>query len=53
MLTLGHEDVGIIPYEFAHSTLWKLIFYIVLIVIGVAGWFLTKEQAKEHSPAEQ
>ncbi|MDN4068306.1 TerC family protein [Paenibacillus vini] len=53
VLTLGHEDVGIIPYEFAHSTLWKLIFYIVLIVIGVAGWFLTKEQAKEHSPAEQ
>ncbi|WP_410770333.1 TerC family protein [Fontibacillus sp. BL9] len=52
VLTLGHEDVGIIPYEFAHSTLWKLIFYIVLVVIGVAGWFLTKEQAENRSSAE-
>ena len=48
VLTLGHEDVGIISREFAHSTLWKLIFYIVLIAIGLAGWFLTKGQAKEQ-----
>lgn len=44
VLTLGHEDVGIISHEFAHSTLWKLIFYFVLIVIGAAGWFLSKEK---------
>jgi len=43
VLTLGHSDVGIIPHEFAHSFEWKLTFYIVLIVIAVAGWFLTKE----------
>ncbi|GIP58906.1 TerC family protein [Paenibacillus sp. FSL W8-0186] len=44
VLTLGHEDVGIISSEFAHSTLWKLIFYFVLIVIGASGWFLSKEK---------
>lgn len=52
VLTLGHEDVGIISHEFAHSTLWKLIFYIVLIAIGLAGWFLTKEQSKERVKEE-
>ncbi|AZK45696.1 TerC family protein [Paenibacillus lentus] len=44
VLTLGHEDVGIISHEFAHSTAWKLTFYIVLVVIGAAGWFLSKEK---------
>lgn len=42
VLTLGHKDIGIIPYEFAHSTEWKLIFYSVLILIALAGWFFTK-----------
>ncbi|SOC42790.1 TerC family protein [Ureibacillus acetophenoni] len=41
VLTLGHKDIGIIPYEFAHSTEWKLIFYGVLIAIALAGWFLS------------
>lgn len=41
VLTLGHKDIGIIPYEFAHSTEWKLIFYSVLIAIALAGWFLS------------
>lgn len=41
VLTLGHADIGLIPYEFAHSTGWKLTFYIVLIAIALAGWFLT------------
>lgn len=42
VLTLGHPDVGIISYEFAHSLQWKLIFYTVLIGIALAGWFLSK-----------
>ncbi|WP_077210944.1 TerC family protein [Bacillus dakarensis] len=44
VLTLGHESIGIISYEFAHSTTWKVIFYGVLIAIAAAGWFLSKEQ---------
>ncbi|MGK8296136.1 TerC family protein, partial [Staphylococcus arlettae] len=42
VLTLGHPDVGIISYEFAHSLQWKLIFYTVLIGIALAGWLLSK-----------
>lgn len=48
VLTLGHPDVGMIPYEFAHSTTWKLIFYIVLISIAAAGWFLTRGKDKAN-----
>lgn len=44
VLTLGHESIGIISYEFAHSTTWKIIFYGVLIGIAVAGWFLSKKK---------
>lgn len=54
VFTLGHKDVGVIPYEFAHSTTWKIIFYAVLVLIAAAGWFLSKDKASrptgEHSP---
>ncbi|QHS23633.1 TerC family protein [Virgibacillus sp. MSP4-1] len=40
VITLGHENVGIIDEHFPHSTGWKLTFYIVLVAILVAGWFL-------------
>ncbi|HSO58859.1 MAG TPA: TerC family protein [Paenisporosarcina sp.] len=48
VLTLGHPDVGVISYEFAHSTEWKLIFYGVLLGIASAGWFLTKKPDEEQ-----
>lgn len=48
VLTMGHPDVGIISYDFAHSTTWKLIFYTVLIAIALAGWFLTKDKGEER-----
>lgn len=51
VLTLGHPDVGILSYEFAHSTTWKLIFYLVLIGIAAAGWFLTKDKNVEQTAA--
>jgi len=46
VLTLAHEAVGMIPHDFAHSTEWKLIFYVVLVSIAIAGWFLTGEKKK-------
>ncbi|KIY20984.1 MULTISPECIES: TerC family protein [Mesobacillus] len=42
VLTLGHPDIGILPYDFAHSVQWKLFFYTVLVGIAAAGWFLAK-----------
>jgi YkoY family integral membrane protein len=49
VFTLGHKDVGVIPYEFAHSTTWKIIFYAVLVLIAAAGWFLSKGKESHHS----
>lgn len=44
VVTLTHPKVAIIPESFSHSTAWKLSFYIVLILIAVAGWFLSSEK---------
>jgi len=44
VLTLGHPDVGVLSYEFAHSTGWKLFFYSVLLIIAATGWFMSKEK---------
>ncbi|MDF2922874.1 MAG: rane protein [Paenibacillaceae bacterium] len=41
VVTLAHPSVGVISEHFAHSTGWKLSFYIILILIAVAGWFLS------------
>ncbi|MFB5663865.1 TerC family protein [Alteribacillus sp. HJP-4] len=42
--TLAHPALGIIPEDFAHSTLWKTTFYIVLVLIAASGWFLSKKE---------
>lgn len=39
VLTLAHEAVGIIPAEFPHSTTWKIIFWAVMLIIVLVGWF--------------
>jgi YkoY family integral membrane protein len=52
VLTLSHKDVGIIPIEFAHSTEWKLIFYGVLILIALGGWFLSGRSSKDNKTVQ-
>ncbi|WP_462420152.1 TerC family protein [Salinicoccus sp. Marseille-QA3877] len=44
VLSLAHEAVGIIPYEFPHSTTWKLIFWSVMVIVIVVGWFSSKNK---------
>ena len=46
--TLSHEALGILPHDFAHSTLWKLIFYGVLVAIAVIGWIVSGKNKVEH-----
>jgi len=41
VLVLAHEELNIISEQFAHSTGWKMTFYIGLVVIAIAGWFLS------------
>lgn len=48
VLTLAHEDVALIPHAFPHSTLWKVIFYVVLVGIAVVGWIVSGKQVKKE-----
>ncbi|BAB06272.1 TerC family protein [Halalkalibacterium halodurans] len=43
VFTLSHPTLAILPEGFAASSAWKITFYVVLIGIAVAGWFLSKE----------
>ncbi|MEC5424405.1 TerC family protein [Virgibacillus sp. C22-A2] len=47
LIVLAHEDVAWIPHDFPHSTLWKVLFYTVLIGIAVFGWFLSGRTVKK------
>lgn len=53
VLVLAHEEVAWIPAEFPHSTLWKLIFYVVLVGIAVIGWFASSNKEKDKPTVEQ
>lgn len=44
VLTLSHPAINVISEEFSHSTIWKMTFYIVLVLIAVIGWFVSKEE---------
>ena len=41
---LSHPNLAIIEEGFGKSTLWKSIFWSVLLIIAIAGWFLSKEK---------
>ncbi|WP_394234581.1 TerC family protein [Niallia oryzisoli] len=45
--TLAHPAIAIVSEGFSHSTAWKATFYIVLIGIAAAGWFLSKSHETE------
>ncbi|WP_026575250.1 TerC family protein [Bacillus sp. UNC438CL73TsuS30] len=49
--TLSHPALAILNEEFAHSTEWKMSFYLVLVGIAAGGWFLSKETAKKEPKA--
>jgi YkoY family integral membrane protein len=46
--TLSHPALSVLPEAFAKSSAWKLSFYIVLVGIALAGWFLSKEKKDEN-----
>ncbi|GAA0603500.1 TerC family protein [Virgibacillus siamensis] len=41
VITLSHEQVSILPEGFAHSTVWTIIFWTILLGIAVIGWFVS------------
>lgn len=48
IITLAHEDIGILDPHFPHSTLWTLIFYGVLVGIALIGWFAPNNKSKQN-----
>lgn len=48
VLTLAHPAVGVISEHFAHSTGWKATFYVVLVGIALAGWFLSGRAVEQN-----
>jgi predicted tellurium resistance membrane protein TerC len=54
VITLAHDEVGVLPHEFPHGLAWTVIFWGVLLSTAVGGWFLSgkskkDEEVKEHS----
>ncbi|WP_153731965.1 TerC family protein [Sporosarcina obsidiansis] len=49
VLTLAHPALQILPEAFPHSTAWKSIFWIVLLILAVGGYVLavTKSRMKK------
>ncbi|MGP4059244.1 TerC family protein [Halobacillus litoralis] len=47
--TLAHPNIQILDEHFAHSTVWKIIFYSVLVLIAVLGWFLSSKKEVEEA----
>lgn len=47
--TLAHPSLAMIPESFAKSPAWKLTFYVVLIAIALAGWFLSKDKKETNT----
>jgi YkoY family integral membrane protein len=44
--TLSHPEVNILSEGFAKSPAWKITFYVVLVLIAVGGWFLSKDKSE-------
>lgn len=49
VLVLCHEEIAILPHDFAHSTLWKAIFWVVLLGIAVGGYFTSVVKNKKSA----
>ncbi|MGI8314568.1 TerC family protein [Halobacillus mangrovi] len=50
--TLSHPELSVLEEGFSKSVTWKLIFWSVLLLIAVGGWFLSKEKPQPSSENE-
>ncbi|SES76880.1 integral membrane protein, YkoY family [Salinibacillus kushneri] len=48
VITLAHEDIGVLPHEFPHGAVWTTIFWSVLLATAIGGWFLSGRKPKEE-----
>jgi len=47
VFTLAHPAVALLPEALPKALAWKITFYLVLVLIAVAGWLFSKEVALE------
>ncbi|MBY7144805.1 TerC family protein [Virgibacillus sp. NKC19-3] len=47
IIVFAHPDIMWIPHTFPESTLWKGLFYVVLVGIAIIGWFASGKKEKE------
>ncbi|PKG25115.1 TerC family protein [Niallia nealsonii] len=45
---LSHPEPAIISKSFGKSTTWKIIFWSLLLLIGILGWILSKPKEGER-----
>lgn len=48
VLALGHENLAIIDPHFPHSTLWKVIFWVVLVGLAAGSYLVSVVKKKKH-----
>ncbi|MDM5223579.1 TerC family protein [Peribacillus sp. NJ11] len=46
MHTLAHPSVHIIPHDFVEGPIWNIIFWSVMLLIAIGGWFLSGKTVK-------
>ncbi|MCM3596164.1 TerC family protein [Metabacillus idriensis] len=49
IITLAHEDIGVLDHDFPHSPVWTMIFYGILIGIALIGWFGGKKVVSDKT----
>ncbi|MCI2256345.1 hypothetical protein L2D08_18540 [Domibacillus sp. PGB-M46] len=47
MHTLAHPAVHLISHDFVEGPIWKTIFWSVMVLIALGGWFLSKGQPEK------
>ncbi|WP_421382372.1 TerC family protein [Bacillus salacetis] len=52
VITLAHEDIGVLDHHFPHSTGWTITFYGVLVAIALLGWFAPGKKASSQEGNE-
>lgn len=53
VITLAHEDIGLLDRDFPHSTIWTIVFYVVLVAIALAGWFAPSNKPAARKAEQQ
>lgn len=53
VITLSHEEVGVLDEHFAHGAAWTITFWTVLLSIAIGGWFLSgRNRSQQKSEKE-